>query len=80
MKIKNRGNVKRQRKRRRERFKHNPPKVESMVELIDGNLSYYPVAYCKHYHGYLTQGLADVHRCVNRHCPRYKAVIADDEG
>lgn len=72
MKKRGRGNRIAQRKRKRERQKHLPKKQPEMALLIDGNLSYYPIAYCSRYGAYLTEGLADTHRCVQRKCKRYK--------
>lgn len=66
-----RGNIKAQRKRKRERRKHLPKKQAEKVLLIDGNLSYYPIAYCSRYGAFLTEGLADTHRCLQRKCKRY---------
>lgn len=68
------GNRKAQQKRHRERKKNLPQKQPKMVQLIDGNFSYYPVAYCCIHGGYLTQELADTHRCTKRHCRRYKTI------
>ena len=69
-----RGNRKAQQKRKRERMKHHPKKQPEKVLLIDGNYSYYPVAYCKIHGAYLTEGLANTHRCVKRHCNGYDGV------
>lgn len=41
-----------------------------MYECIDGNWTYYPIAYCDHYKGVLTRGLMHTHRCNERKCPR----------
>ncbi len=67
-----------QRQRRKERLKNRPPKRSVQYELIDGNWSFYPVAECRCHGGYLTRGLADTHRCMQRHCTGYR-VMADDE-
>lgn len=72
------GNKKAQNKRRRERRKHLPPKQPEKVVLIDGNLSYYPIAYCAVHGGYLTVGLADTHRCVKRKCNGYRTDLCGD--
>lgn len=77
MKHHGKGNKKEQLKRRRERLKHLPARQLKSVQLIDGNFSYYPVAYCKYHSAYLTQGLVETHRCEKRHCRRYERV-ADD--
>lgn len=39
-------------------------------ECIDGNWTYYPVAYCKYHQGVLTAGLMHTHRCRERQCWR----------
>ncbi len=66
----NKGNRKAQRKRRYERRKNLPPRQPEKVELIDGNFSHYPVAYCNYHGAYMTQGLVDAHRCIYRKCKR----------
>lgn len=70
--MRNKGNRKAQRKRRIERFKNLPKKQEYKYETIDGNLTYYPIAYCKHHGAWLTQGIADTHRCLQRKCNGYE--------
>ena len=64
------GNVKAQRKRRRKALKErkNMKPAETEVQLIDGNYTLYPTAYCKVHGGYLTHGLMDIHRCEKRKC------------
>ena len=66
------GDRKEQQKRRRFRRKNLTKKLKEKVLLIDGNYSYYPVAYCNIHGGYLTQGLAETHRCEKRKCNGYK--------
>lgn len=72
--MKNKGNIRAQKKRRKERLKNRPPKSEEKVLLIDGNYSFYPVAFCSQYKAYLTCGLADTHRCQERECPKLKMI------
>lgn len=43
-------------------------KMDEMVQLIDGNFSFYPVAFCKAHRAFLTNGLCDTHKCVKRGC------------
>ena len=74
LKNKSKGNIKMQRKRRRARQKHLPNKERDPYEVTDGNLTYYPVAYCGHYKAYLSQGLKDTHRCSERECCHYKVI------
>lgn len=79
MNLKNRhkGNRKRQKKKRRERLKNLPPKQDVKFQLIDGNWSYYPVAECKCHSGFLTQGLMDTHRCMERKCSGLKVMSVE---
>lgn len=77
MKHHGKGNRKAQNERKRERRKHLPKKQPQKVELIDGNFSYYPVAYCMYHGAFITQGLAETHRCTQRNCRRYE-MIGDD--
>lgn len=72
-----RGNIKAQRKRQKERRKHLPQKQKQKVMLIDGNLSYYPTAYCRTHGGYLTEGLINTHRCEKRKCVGYEDLGGD---
>lgn len=68
-----RGNVKAQRKRRNRRIRSNlPPRQPVAVQLIDGNFTHYPTAYCRTHQAYLTKGLEDTHRCVQRQCVGYE--------
>lgn len=74
---KHKGNYKAQRKRRRKRLKNSVVKKEKNYELIDGNISFRAVAECKHYNGYLTEGLIETHRCRERNCSAL--IIFDSE-
>lgn len=73
------GNRKAQQKRRRDRLKHRPPKLKEKVQLVDGNWSFYAVAFCACHNGYLTQGLIDTHRCDKRNCQGFKKVVEHEE-
>lgn len=77
--LKNKGNRKEQQKRRRQRLKHRPPKQKEEYLLIDGNWSYYPIAYCAYHKAYMTQGLVETHRCANRKCNKFRKVGNDEE-
>lgn len=79
MKNKGRGNVKAQRKRRRERLKNHPPRQAEKVQLYDGNWTFYPAAYCKIHGAYLTQGLIDTHKCQQRECQGLEWLVIDAE-
>ena len=78
LKTKGKGNIKEQRKRRKERLKDSV-RMEDTFELIDGNWSFYPVAYCTSHGGYLTQGLVDTHRCIERSCVGFRKGIDNEE-
>lgn len=69
---KGKGNRKAQNKRRKLRKKNQVPRTKYSYWCIDGNYTCYPVAYCTHYHGVLTQGLMDVHKCKKRGCFRLR--------
>jgi hypothetical protein len=79
LKNRHKGDIKAQKKRRKERLKQRPKKSDVKVQLIDGNWSFYPVAFCVYHTGYLTQGLIDTHRCDKRNCMGFKQVIDDEE-
>lgn len=70
MKKKHRGNKHAQNRRRKSR--PTPPRQKDFYELIDGNLTHYPVAFCNYrkHPGWLTYGLLEVHRCRERKCER----------
>lgn len=68
------GNIRKQRQRRRELVQSRPPKQGESYELIDGNLSHYPVAFCRFHYGYMTEGLIATHKCRARHCPMLKTL------
>jgi len=58
-------------KKKRHKWKHTGEhKTKYLYETIDGNLTYYPLAWCSHYRGVLTKGLMHTHRCKERHCKR----------
>lgn len=73
------GNRKAQNRRRYERRRLRPERQKEKHILIDGNFSFFPVAYCEHYHAFLTVGLMEVHRCAERQCGRLdKGVLAHE--
>lgn len=39
-------------------------------EMIDGNMTNHPVAYCTRYQGVLTRGMMHTHGCSERNCCR----------
>lgn len=73
------GNRKEQYKRRKERLKNRPPKQKEKFQLIDGNLTFYPVAECRPHGGYLTEGLIETHRYRQRKCPGLKPLNKDGD-
>lgn len=71
MRKKGNGRVNEQKKRRIKRIKENHiERQNDWYELIDGNITHYPVAYCTHYRGFLSLGLIETHKCKG--CKRYK--------
>lgn len=62
------GNRKAQRARRKARADSLPICRKQQYQLVDGNYSHYPAAYCKRMKGYLTVGLVETHRCTERKC------------
>lgn len=62
------GNRKAQQKRRREREKNRPAYQPIKVELIDGNFSHFPRAFCKSHNAFLTDGLINTHKCLQKAC------------
>ena len=61
------GNRRAQRKRRRRNFDRSLYREEE-YQMIDGNMTHYPYAYCKRKRGWLTINMAKLHRCVDRKC------------
>lgn len=77
-----RGNRKLQNQRRRERNKRQtkPPKQPFLYQLIDGNMSYYPAAFCEYYGAYLTEAMMGTHKCKKRKCKRLCHLQRDKKG
>ena len=46
------------------------PKTKYMYEMIDGNWTQHPVAFCHYYRGVLTRGLMHTHSCCDKQCKR----------
>ena len=61
------GNRHAQQKRRRRNFDRSLYR-EDLYQMIDGNMTHFPYAYCKRKHGYLTKNMARLHRCIERKC------------
>lgn len=68
------GNRTAQNRRRRQRKAKLPDRQENAVELIDGNYSHFPVGYCNYHKGYVSVGQVEVHRCIEKECPRFKTI------
>lgn len=62
-----------QKKRRRQNNK-NTERRNDTYQMIDGNFTHYPVAYCFHYNGYMTNNMVQRHGCPTRNCCRYKTM------
>lgn len=57
------------RKKKKYRPKHGDVKrTYDYYEMIDGNFTNHPVAYCKRYKGALTRGMMNTHGCTERKC------------
>ena len=64
-----RGNIKAQKERRKERAKGYPKVEPGETEiLIDGNYSQYAVAFCNYHKGWLTYPLMNTHGCLDKEC------------
>lgn len=76
------GNLKAQKQRRKARKKKldKPPKQPVPYQLIDGNMSYYPIAFCSVHTGYLTAGLINTHKCNRRRCRQLKPLQYNKKG
>lgn len=63
------GNIKAQKERRKERAKGYPKVEPGETEiLIDGNYSQYAVAFCNYHKGWLTYPLMNTHGCIGKEC------------
>lgn len=58
-----RSNAEREYRKRRRKMMREVIRQPYLYELIDGNLSHYPVAYCKWRKAYLSKGLTETHGC-----------------
>lgn len=74
------GNVERQRQKRRQRRKNLPARQSQAHQLIDNNWTHYPCAYCERHGGWLTQGLIETHRCEQRHCKCLNKTYLNERG
>lgn len=66
------GDRRAQRRRRRKNNK-NTERQQELFQMIDGNGTYYPYAYCKCHKGYLTANMAKRHKCKSRSCPHFES-------
>ena len=46
------------------------PKTKNEYEMIDGNWTKHPVAFCSYYGGALTRNMMHTHRCCEKECKR----------
>ena len=46
------------------------PKTKYMYEMIDGNWTQHPVAFCHRYNGALTKNMMHTHQCSEKECKR----------
>ena len=67
------GNIKAQRKRKK-LYRDYSLYTPELYEMIDGNMTHYPYAYCTFKHGYLTKAMAACHRCEERGCKRLEKI------
>lgn len=57
-------------KKKKKPFIPKGKRMKWQYRCIDGNWSYYPVAYCHYHQGCLTERLLHTHRCRERQCRR----------
>lgn len=70
--------MERKRKRKRRRKTKGVKRQQLQYQLIDGNMSYYPVAFCSRYDGWLTNAMIEVHGCRDKNgkcCCRFEEVF-----
>lgn len=60
-------------------MKHLPQRQPLKYQLIDGNFTHYPVAYCEFHQLWLTEGLMNTHRCEPRKCRRLQKEVFDND-
>ena len=65
-----------QQRRRRKNYKPSFY-VGEYVELITGDLTRYPAAFCSHYEAFLTYNMKNLHRCEKRKCPHLHNNVED---
>lgn len=66
-----------QQRRRRKNYK-NSLDIGEYVNLITGDVTRWPVAYCTHYNGFLTINMTKLHDCPNKNCKCYHEEDVDD--
>lgn len=57
--------------RRFRRLNKHIKRRDVSYEMIDGNFTYYPYAYCTNYQGFLTIMMETTHSCEGKNCPHY---------
>ena len=73
-------NHKQRRKRNQQRARRRAnnwgvSEQNKLFDMIDGNRTYYPYAYCRYRKGYLTKSLAITHRCEERQCQHFEIIF-----
>lgn len=66
-----------QQKRRRVNNK-GVPFEKLLYDMIDGNKTHYPYAYCKYHKGWMTKSLVVIHKCEERKCVQFE--VKESEG
>lgn len=58
-------------------YRQNKPVEKTKYEYrtVDGNWTNHPCAYCKRYHGVLTLGIMQTHKCKQINCCRLNTNI-----
>lgn len=65
--------------RRRRKNNRGVPKSDLWFEMIDGNCTHQPYAYCKSKGGYLTKNMAICHGCEAKHCTGFELYLGEEE-
>ena len=67
--------VRRKQRARRRQNNHDVHKQKGLFEMIDGNETHYPYAYCLNKGGDLTKSLALTHKCEAKNCCSFRSYI-----
>lgn len=71
----NHGHGNRKSQRKNHKANRKVPIQAEAYQMIDGNWTHQPYAYCYRYKGWLTKAMANRHNCESRNCERFETFV-----